>query len=1183
MPALRSLIIVSMMVTPPIVSASDNAPPKYDPVADPKAIVVSGNARFTVLTPGVIRMEYAPDGKFDDRASYVVVNRKLPVPSFRTGEAGSCSNIPFSWPAERTKKAIGIGTERIALAFLNDGKPFNKDNLLICTPKPASGVDVVWELSPPFASKNNLGGTVRTLDGVNGSVPLPDGILSRDGWYCLDDSQSLMFDANSPAGEGAGRYKDDPWIAPRNKPGYIDWYFFSYGHDYKQALKDYISVAGRIPMPPRFAFGTWWSRYWDYTDAELRQLVKEFKDHDVPLDVLVIDMGWHLDGWTGYTWNPKCFPDPEGFLKWVHEQGLKATLNLHPADGVGKHEKAFPEMCKAMGLDPGKTDVIPFDCTDRKYMDAYFKYLHHPLEAMGIDFWWMDWQQGKQTKMQGLDPLPWINYLHWHDMEKRAAETGKRPLLFSRWGGLGNHRYQIGFSGDTFSTWQSLAFQPYFTATAGNVGYAYWSHDIGGHMPGKVDPELYTRWIQWGALSPILRTHTTKNPEAERRIWAYPPEYFEAMKKAFELRYELIPYIYTAARQCYETGLPICRPLYYEWPDLDEAYKHPGEYMFGDQMLAAPVTEPSDPISKCAMVEVWLPPGKWTNWFTGRTYTGPGTFPLVVPLDEIPLFVKEGGIIVTQGRGHRNDDGLGKALVIKLFPGGTGETRLYQDDGSSQGYVLSGAPWTTVSETTSDGKRQISIKATGGAEAKAIGDIEVRFLDIGPVVEKVVVNGKELEELSERPIEANDFGKWAYSIKSNGIVVPLMLSTTAGASVIVLTQDGKAPDSGQSGVRGLVDLTYKLGFLFAPASARSEFPPEVPEGPNHFTSAVVWMIKHPEQVQQPSASAALVAALQMRAVTLDTDTQDPSLEREAFTRMLGLYYKLSIGGEGRDHFSWNARIKVSTTLPPAKADSVCPQRMDGTVSIQCTGGWKTQINGPTSQRANQKRDNEAEWKFTNLSGENPFDASVSLLPGNKLSTSILSAHIKIQQDESEIDIPIERIILPSINAWYILGPFENPSVEGLKREFPPDKKVDLAAEYDGKGGKKIKWRKIERQIKPGDDLTGEFFVDFDDVFGERVYECVVYGFTFLDAPEDMDAVLALGTDDGCSVVLNGQEVFRVEVGRGYISKQDHVPVKLKKGQNTLMLKVFQGGGDGGLCVHIENKDGKPLTQVKPHL
>ena len=398
--------------------------------------------------------------------------------------------------------------------------------------------------------------------------------MSRDGWVVVDDSARPLFDDS-----------DWPWVIERPTRGALDWYMFGHGHDYKAALGDFVRVAGRIPMPPRFAFGTWWSRFWSYSDQELMDLVREFESHDVPLDVLVIDMDWHLTfgtrwwentkdqsghslGWTGYTWNPALFPDPGGFLAWCDRHGLKTTLNLHPASGVQPHEKAYPEMARAMGIDPATQKYVPFDITNKQFATNYFEILHRPLERQGVDFFWLDWQQASTTKTEGVNPTWWLNYAHTSDMERR----GLRPLIFHRWGGLGNHRYQVGFSGDTLSEWESLAFQPYFTATAANVGYAYWSHDIGGHMPGEVDPDLYTRWIQFGVFSPILRTHTTKNPRAERRIWAYPDEHAKVMRDALQLRYALIPYLYTEARKTYETGVAFFRPLYYDWPDVPDAY-----------------------------------------------------------------------------------------------------------------------------------------------------------------------------------------------------------------------------------------------------------------------------------------------------------------------------------------------------------------------------------------------------------------------------------------------------------------------------------------------------------------------------------------------------------------------------------------------------------------------------------
>ncbi len=425
-----------------------------------------------------------------------------------------------------------------------------------------------------------------------------------------------------------------PWALARLAGKRQDQYFFGYGHDYKQALGDYVRVAGRIPLPPRYAFGAWWSRYWAYSDQELRDLVTGFHQDSLPLDVLVIDMDWHntlgrhfntqdasghRKGWSGYSWDKALFPDPKDFLTELHDEGLKVTLNLHPASGVQPWEDAYPEFARNMGIDPATGHYVPFDLTNRTFASNYLDLLHHPLEAQGVDFWWLDWQQENNTKAAGVNPTWWLNYIHFTDQE----HEGKRPLLFHRWGGLGNHRYQIGFSGDTVSSWESLAFQPWFTATAANVGYAYWSHDIGGHLPGVVAPELYTRWIQFGIFSPILRTHTTKNAEAERRIWAYPEPYSDVMRSAFQLRYAMEPYIYTEGRRTYDTGLAFMRPLYYDSPEAPEAYTAKSEYLFGENMLIAPVVQPVDSATGLATEHVWLPAGDWIEWSSGKHLRGP--------------------------------------------------------------------------------------------------------------------------------------------------------------------------------------------------------------------------------------------------------------------------------------------------------------------------------------------------------------------------------------------------------------------------------------------------------------------------------------------------------------------------------------------------------------------------------
>ncbi|HSJ58375.1 MAG TPA: TIM-barrel domain-containing protein, partial [Anaerolineae bacterium] len=472
------------------------ARPTFRPLARPEAVIQGADVRFTVLTARLIRIEHDPAGAFEDRPSQAFWYRDLPVPEF---------------DVELDDDRIAIETEALRLRYTITPRGLAWNTLSIELKE--SGT--VWRYGA--GDPHNLRGTTRTLDGVDGAIHLEPGLMSRAGWAVADDSHSLVFDA-------AG------WLVPRDAADASDLYFFGYGHDYLGCLRDFFRVAGPVPLVPRWILGNWWSRYWAYSQAELRELVDEFRAHEVPLSVVIVDMDWHVTecdtatGWTGYTWNPTLFPEPETFIGWLHEQGLRTALNLHPADGVHPHEAPYREMAARLGIEPESGAPVLFDATDPEFVSAYFELLHHPIEEQGVDFWWLDWQQGTRSRFTGLDPLWWLNHLHFYDAS-RVVEAGRdgrtRPFIFSRWGGLGNHRYPIGFSGDTVVSWASLAFQPYMTATAANVGYGWWSHDIGGHMRGVEDPELYVRWVQFGALSPILRLHSTKNPYHERHPWGW--------------------------------------------------------------------------------------------------------------------------------------------------------------------------------------------------------------------------------------------------------------------------------------------------------------------------------------------------------------------------------------------------------------------------------------------------------------------------------------------------------------------------------------------------------------------------------------------------------------------------------------------------------------------------------------
>lgn len=633
----------------------------YKVTTHPEALadnmVCGGKYRITVLTDCLIRMEYSEDGVFEDRPTQMVFDRDFPKVDFRVKrtEDGleittSCLHLTYN---EKEFSAHGLGIELVGfLSFLN--RPWHYGD-----------------------QPRDLGGTARTLDEANGAIPLDHGVASAFGWSLLDDSHSQVL-------------LEDGWIEPR-KTGISDLYFFGYGHDYKAALQDFYHLCGRTPMLPRYALGNWWSRYYKYTEQSYMELMERFDEENLPFTVAVIDMDWHLvdidpkygSGWTGYTWNRAFFPDPERFLKRLHDRGMRTTLNLHPAEGVFAHEEAYPAMAKALGVDYEHEEPIPCDVASPEYLDAYFTYLHHPLEEQGVDFWWIDWQQGTHTKIEGLDPLWILNHFHYLDSER----DGKRGMMFSRYAGPGSHRYPVGFSGDTVITWESLDFQPYFTSTASNIGYGWWSHDIGGHMMGYKNDEMETRWYQFGAYSPIMRLHSTASEFNGKEPWRFKKECEIAMGEILRERHRMVPYLYTMNYRAYQENVPLVLPLYYEYPREREAYVRKNQYFFGTELMVAAVTTPRIKGLNVSRTAVWMPEGTWYDIHTGMIYEGGRTLDMYRDLNSIPVLAKAGAILpfteeISGVQAGRNPE----SLHIRVFAGADGSFTLYEDDNETCAY-----------------------------------------------------------------------------------------------------------------------------------------------------------------------------------------------------------------------------------------------------------------------------------------------------------------------------------------------------------------------------------------------------------------------------------------------------------------------------------------------------------------
>ena len=694
------------------------------PAAAKEQTLVYKNTRFTVITPCLLRVENQAEGKFCDEPTQSVWFRDFCKPSFEVKESKGKVEIK----TEKVTFIYSLGSKKMVSIKLADGRKVTS------------------------YKSGNLKGTSRTLD-ITAIDKVGDGVCSRNGVAVLDDSTTLVI-------------KPDGLILPRENKE-TDEYYFAYGNDYIGATTDLYKLTGKVPLIPRYALSNWWSRYKAYTQEEYLTLMDRFKEEEIPITVATVDMDWHWvkiqekfgkdchrmrkhlnfmeyvydvwsKGWTGYSFNTDLFPDPDGFLKKLKDDKYHVTFNIHPSMGVRWFENQYEEMCKAMGQDPTVKEPVAFDITDKKFTENYFDILHRPFEEKGVDFWWIDWQQGKNTAVPGLDPLWALNHYHFLD----NAKDNHRPLILSRFCGAGSQRYPLGFSGDTTQTWKSLDYQPGYTATASNIAYPWWSHDIGGHCMGKKDDELYIRWVQLGVFSPVMRLHSTNNEFAGKEPWNYCGAVERIAKDALRLRHKLLPYIYTMNYRTHTECRAICEPMYYAYPEDENAYKCRNEFFFGTELIAAPITEHTHAKTNLAGVKVWIPEGRYTDIFTGRIYSGNRFVTMYRDIETIPVLAKEGAIIPMSANDRNNDCSNPETLEVLVYRGNNTFT-LYEDDGETLSYKDGEFLKTAFTVSEKGNKVTLGIaKAEGtGAVVPENRTFVLKFRDVVKADVAVTVNG----------------------------------------------------------------------------------------------------------------------------------------------------------------------------------------------------------------------------------------------------------------------------------------------------------------------------------------------------------------------------------------------------------------------------------------------------------
>ena len=648
-------------------------PNPEDALSSTKAVFKGKKYRITVLSEILLRLEYDESGQFEDRPTELARFRNFELPKFEKQE---------------NQSVLILTTEYFRLQYFKEkpfiGSMFAQDSNLKVT---LQGTDKVWYYGHDEA--RNFGAYVNDLDTREPYLTQAEkileeknkmkkvlktaesfkGLYSTDGFATIDDSKSLIID------EKGYLIKDDK---PR-----VDIYLFMYKRDFGKCLRDYFILTGYPPLLPRYALGIWWNKTKPYSMNDVKEIVQDFNKHQVPLSVLCLGQNWHIKDKnnmrlykSGFTFNPEYFTKPDELTTYLHDRGVRLGLNIDPAEGIHTHEKNFEELSNALGIKDKQ--VIPFNPLDKRLIAEYLIKLITPLYNNQVDFFWVDYYPKERKKINIL------NYYQFNDFKKM---TNVRPLIMSRLADRAPHRYGVHYSGETLVSWDTLDKLPEIYLRGSNLGLTWWSHDIGGYKNGIEDRDLYLRYVQLGTYSPIFRFASEEGHYYKRMPWKWDIKTYEIVKNYCLLRHKLIPYIYGEAYKYHKSGLPLIQPLYYMIPEIYDEVEFKNEYFFGTELLVAPITKPKDMVMNRSLKRVYLPPGTWFDFKTGKRFVGDKRYYLFYKDEDYPVFARSGSIVCLGDLEENiNATNPPKTIEVHVFPGKSNIYNLYEDDGISSLY-----------------------------------------------------------------------------------------------------------------------------------------------------------------------------------------------------------------------------------------------------------------------------------------------------------------------------------------------------------------------------------------------------------------------------------------------------------------------------------------------------------------
>ncbi len=494
---------------------------------NPECVFQGKYYRFTILSERLIRIEYRTDGNFLDAPTQLVINRNFKKPEFTV---------------KQDKNYLEITTSYFKLFYFKERKINNNKNFYV----EVLNTERSWHYNHVEAKNYSAPIVIE-----NSKITNAKSLYSLDGFVSIDDTKNKIVN-------------EDGTVRENNYEG-IDTYLFVYVNDFDLCLKDYYTLTGYPSLIPRFALGNWWSRNNEYNDNSLKELVDNFNYYKIPISIILLDKDWHIRTFkdkehlkTGFTFNKELFKAPYEMISYLNTQGIRVGLNINPTEGFYDIDEYYEQAKKY--LIPDENGVIPYNAIDPKWIDVYLKIYIHPLDALGVDFYWLDCYNSKRINEDYL-----LKHYQFYDMERNYK---RRPMILGYNYHLAQHRYPVLYAGKTIVNWDSLKQIPKYNASATNIGVTWWSHDIGGYFKGIEDNELYIRYVQLGTFSPIFKFGADNGKYYKREPWRWSIKTFGIVKDYLELRHKLIPYLYSEAYKYSKDGIPLIKPIYYIAPEM---------------------------------------------------------------------------------------------------------------------------------------------------------------------------------------------------------------------------------------------------------------------------------------------------------------------------------------------------------------------------------------------------------------------------------------------------------------------------------------------------------------------------------------------------------------------------------------------------------------------------------------